>query len=67
MCIEFSSAVVEEAVVDVLYIMVFISLGMSFGFLVFFFWAVDSDQWSSLDSASYEILDEQKHNKGVEI
>lgn len=52
---------------DVLYIMVFISLGMSFGFLVFFFWAVDSDQWNSLDSASFEILDEQKGRKGVEL
>jgi cbb3-type cytochrome oxidase maturation protein len=38
--------------------MVFLSLALSFGFLAFFFWAVDSGQMSSLDSASYKILED---------
>ena len=49
---------------DILYVMVFISLGLSFGFLAFFFWAVDSDQMNSLDSAALTILDDENTNKG---
>lgn len=51
---------------DVLYVMVFISLGLSFAFLAFFFWAVDSDQMSSLDSASIRILEDDYKQKGTE-
>lgn len=49
---------------DILYVMVFISLALSFGFLAFFFWAVDSDQMSSLDSASISILEDDIKQKG---
>jgi cbb3-type cytochrome oxidase maturation protein len=49
--------------VDVLYVMVFISLALSFGFLAFFFWAVDNDQLSSLDAASFDILEDQNQIK----
>lgn len=44
---------------DILYVMVYLSLVLSFGFLAFFFWAVDSDQLSSLDSVSMNILEEE--------
>ncbi len=49
---------------DILYVMVFISLALSFGFLAFFFWAVDSGQMSSLDSASYNILEDENNKRG---
>ncbi len=45
---------------DILYIMVYLSLALSFGFLAFFFWAVDSDQMSSLDSAAYKMLEDDE-------
>jgi cbb3-type cytochrome oxidase maturation protein len=48
---------------DILYVMVFLSLSFSFAFLAFFFWAVDSDQLNSLDSASVSILEEDNINQ----
>lgn len=50
---------------DILYVMVFLSLALSFGFLAFFFWAVDNDQMSSLDSISFKILEEDNKMTGV--
>lgn len=49
---------------DILYIMVIISLSLSFLFLAFFFWAVDSDQMNSLDSSSLLVLEDNKSEKG---
>lgn len=49
---------------EILYVMVYISLATSFGFLALFFWAVDSDQMSSLDSAANLILEDQLDEKG---
>ncbi len=49
---------------EILYVMVFISLTVSFGFLALFFWAVDNDQMNSLDSVSYSILEDQNNTKG---
>lgn len=51
---------------EILYILVYISLGVSFGFLALFFWVVDSDQLSSLDSVPYSILEENQDTKGKE-
>jgi len=45
---------------DILYILVIVSLGFSLGFLIVFFWAVNTDQMSSLDTVSWSILDEDK-------
>lgn len=49
---------------EILYFMVYLSLGLSFSFLAFFFWAVNTDQWSSLDSASVNLLEEDNNIKG---
>ncbi len=43
---------------EILYILVILSLGFSLGFLIVFFWAVNKDQMSSLDTVSWSILDE---------
>ena len=49
---------------EILYVLVFISLSFSFGFLAFFFWAVDNDQMSSLDSASFLVFEDQNNKQG---
>lgn len=51
---------------DILYVLVFFSLAFSFGFLAFFFWAVDSDQMESLDSAAWTILEDDQVIKNNE-
>lgn len=43
---------------DILYIMVVVSLSLSIGFLVLFFWAVDHHQMSSLDAVAWNALEE---------
>lgn len=43
---------------EILYILVMLSLAFSVGFLIVFFWAVNKDQMSSLDTVSWSILDE---------
>ena len=48
---------------EILYVLVLISLGVSFGFLALFFWAVDRDQMTSLDQKSFLIF-EDNHEKG---
>ena len=51
---------------DILYILVYISLAFSFGFLAIFFWAVDSNQMDSLDAVSWSILDDDLNNDNVQ-
>ena len=48
---------------EILYILVILSLGFSVGFLIVFFWAVNTDQMNSLDTVSWSILDEDKKIK----
>lgn len=52
---------------EILYILVFVSLSFSFGFLAIFFWAVDSNQMSSLDSASWSILENDNNKEEEQI
>jgi cbb3-type cytochrome oxidase maturation protein len=47
---------------EILYLLVYISLGISIAFLFIFFWAVNTDQLSSLDSASWTILEDNNIN-----
>ncbi len=46
---------------EILYILVILSLGFSIGFLMIFFWAVNSNQMSSLDTAPWSILEDDEH------
>ena len=51
---------------EILYVLVFVSLSFSFGFLAIFFWAADTNQMSSLDSASWSILEDSNNKKEEE-
>lgn len=48
---------------DILYVLVFFSLAFSLGFLVVFFWAVDTDQFKSIQSAPWTMLEEDNKEK----
>ncbi len=53
---------------EILYILVAVSLTFSFGFLILFFWAVDNNQMSSLDSVSWSVVDdEETHEIKIKI
>lgn len=44
---------------SILMIMIPISLVLGFSFLIWFFWAVENDQWSNLKESSYLVLEER--------
>ena len=48
---------------EILYVLVILSLAFSFGFLAFFFWAVDTDQFRSMGSVPWSILDDEDKSK----
>lgn len=43
---------------EILYVLVVVSLAFSVGFLMIFFWAVNTDQLSQLDTVSWTILED---------
>lgn len=49
---------------ELIYFLVPFSLIFSLGFLAAFFWAVDTDQFQSLFSVPYSILDDDSNQKG---
>ena len=45
---------------EMIYLLVVFSLVFSFGFLIIFFWAVDNDQFRTLSSARWSLLEEKE-------
>ncbi|MCB0379206.1 MAG: cbb3-type cytochrome oxidase assembly protein CcoS [Bdellovibrionales bacterium] len=52
---------------EMIYVLVFFSLALSLGFLALFFWAVDSDQFNSMSSVPWSILEDETTETSEEL
>lgn len=50
---------------EILFFLVLFSVSISLVFLVLFFWAVEKDQFQSMDAVPWNILDEDQKVKNV--